>query len=86
MANYILRTLLTTFPLPITLWGASGHRSDQADSIHFNKERQEAEGYLSQDTEDNRENISASSIATKSHGSNSYAKSKDGREQGGVGL
>ena len=31
MANYILRTLLTTFPLPITLWGASGHRSDQTD-------------------------------------------------------
>ena len=26
-----LRTLLTTFPLPITLWGASGHRSDQTD-------------------------------------------------------
>ena len=72
MANYILRTLLTTFPLPITLWGASGHRSDQADSIHFNKERQEAEGYLSEDTEDN---------GVKYIGSNSCAKSKTGMEQ-----
>ena len=37
-----MRTLLTTFPLPITLWGASGHRSDQAaDSIHLNKQSQE---------------------------------------------
>ena len=84
MANYILRTLLTTFPLPITLWGASGHRSDQADSIHFNKERQEAEGYLSEDTEDNREQYISSQHCHKTT-LHSCAKSKDGIEQGGGG-